>query len=241
MSKIDSDSVRAFIAFNRTAVLSTISKSQEGYPFGSVTPYDLLPDGRLIIWVARISEHYRNLLADSRASMFVLEQGGLDDPQPFARASVLLKFEPLEGPAATEAAASYNRRFPQKISHEIEHTFVLLAGLPEKIRWIGGFGEIGWVGGKDFTSAAHDLTAYHGRSICDHMNTDHQDALAELSGDKQAKGVRMVFADSSGFVISAPAGGQKFKRLDFTEPAPSPEDFRRKIIALLKQIRQTAG
>ena len=62
---------RDFITLNRTGFLSTISVSEAGYPFGSITPYDIDSEGRLIILIADISEHYKNLMADNRGSMLI--------------------------------------------------------------------------------------------------------------------------------------------------------------------------
>lgn len=251
------DKVRSFLNFNRNGVLSTHSRSQPGFPFGSITPYDIDSKGRLIIWVAKIAEHYRNLTADPHASLFVLEQGGLNDPQPFARATVLLRFEPAAAGENAAIETSFHRRFPAKYSHEMADSFIFLIGTPVKIRWIGGFGDIRWIDGADFQSAAPDEVSYHGWDICDHMNSDHNGALIELvQGQLAAAGspsdpdsasapppagpAAMISVDRTGFVIAIGSGGKKaFHQILFPEPVASPDEVRRSIIAMLQMIRQS--
>jgi putative heme iron utilization protein len=238
--------VRSFIAFNRNAVLSTQSQSNSGYPFGSVTPYDVDASGNLIIWVAKIAEHYRNLLAEPKASLFMLEQGGLNDPQPYGRATVLLNFEPVAGTQIEAVATSYHARFPAKWSHEIDGSFVFLRGTPERIRWIGGFGQIAWIDGDSYRSQARDNVAYFGRDICDHMNQDHRAAIVELLVDSDSTAtpppsidaVDMIEVDSGGFVAAIEASGSRqFRRVNFPERLADSEQVRKTLISMLAKAR----
>ena len=114
---------RDFITINRNGFLSTISVSQSGYPFGSITPYDIDSDGRLIILIADISEHYKNLAADSRASMLVTDQFGTHDPQLYARATVLGDFGLIPDDELEEVSWSYKSRFPEAVERERQNGF----------------------------------------------------------------------------------------------------------------------
>ena len=64
---------RNFVTLHQVAVMATISQTLPGYPFGSIVPYDTDEPVRLIIFVANISEHYRNISKDPRASLFVAD------------------------------------------------------------------------------------------------------------------------------------------------------------------------
>ena len=55
-------------------VLSTISVDVEGYPFGSVTPYCMDRMSRPIIYISPIAQHTKNIVADSRVSLTVIEK-----------------------------------------------------------------------------------------------------------------------------------------------------------------------
>ena len=66
-------------------VLSTISLDVPGYPFGSVTPYCADRQCRPVIYISRIAQHTRNVLADPRVSLTILEHGDSDDVQARGR------------------------------------------------------------------------------------------------------------------------------------------------------------
>ena len=57
-------------------VLSTISVDVSGYPFGSVTPYCADEQCRPVIYISRIAQHTKNIIADSRVSLTVVEDIG---------------------------------------------------------------------------------------------------------------------------------------------------------------------
>ena len=139
-----------FLRTKRYAVLSTNSHSQPGYPFGSLVPICLSASGKFIISISRLAEHYRNLEADSRASLFVFESPEAPamkpaDPQANARATILGEFQQLDQTAHTEEIGAFQAAFPNSPSSGMLPDFFYFALTPHKIRWIGGFGDIRWV------------------------------------------------------------------------------------------------
>ena len=50
-----------------TAVLSTLSKSSDNYPFGSFVTFASNGNRELIVYASDIAEHTKNVLNDSRA------------------------------------------------------------------------------------------------------------------------------------------------------------------------------
>lgn len=231
---------RNLVTASTWGVLSTLSRRHGGVPFGSVAPYDIRPDGKLVILVASISEHYKNLSADGRASLTVSEAARSEDPHTKGRATVLLDFAPISD---ADAARAYHERFPQTRGYEVTHDFHFLAGTPTRVRWIGGFGEIGWVDGAEFAAARPDPLAYLADGMIRHMNEDHLDALADLvrSRDRGAelRAVRMVAATSLGFTVRTGYGEKAaYHRFDFPEPAGDSEAARYAIIALLREARK---
>ena len=50
-----------------TAVLSTISKSSDSYPFGSFVTFSSSTHRELVIYASDIAEHTKNILHDPRA------------------------------------------------------------------------------------------------------------------------------------------------------------------------------
>ena len=58
-----------------SGILSTMSQELPGYPFGSVTPYVMTHEGRLVVYVSSIAQHTRNMQENSKVSLTVVEQG----------------------------------------------------------------------------------------------------------------------------------------------------------------------
>lgn len=149
-------SAQHFIASNRFGVLSTLSQTHIGYPFGSIVPYDITKNGEIIIYISLIAEHYRNLKKDPKASLIVIDPNGLSDPQAHARATILAEFFPVEDSERIGVQQSYEARFPNSINHEITQNFLFFRGRPKKIRWIAGFGDISWIDGDKFVVGDSD-------------------------------------------------------------------------------------
>jgi putative heme iron utilization protein len=138
------DAMRALVARERSGVLSTLHAEREGWPFGSVTPYALSREGDPIVLLSSIAEHTRNLAADPRASLFVQDSRSLDRPQAGARVTLLVRAEVPGGAAADEAREAYFARFPDSREHLSAHDFAPHVLRVDSIRWIAGFGEMGW-------------------------------------------------------------------------------------------------
>jgi heme oxygenase (biliverdin-IX-beta and delta-forming) len=64
---------RTLMHSGRIGSISTISRKQAGFPFGSLMPYGLDKQGRPIFLISTMAMHTQNLQADPRASLFVTE------------------------------------------------------------------------------------------------------------------------------------------------------------------------
>lgn len=197
---------RNFVVSNTHGILSTISESQKGYPFGSVTPYDINNNGDIFIYISFLAEHYKNLVVDARASLCVIDPFGVLNAQSHARATLVLDFSPPDETQKAGIMAAYEKRFPNSVSYELAHSFTFMVGKTKKVRWIGGFGDIGWIESERYLSATVDPLSYHAMDIIQHMNNDHADALVKICKSKCGKDaamhqVKMVAVNSSGFKL----------------------------------------
>ena len=232
---------RDFITFNRNGFLSTISVSEEGYPFGSITPYDIDSQGRLIILIADISEHSKNLIADNRASMLIVDQFGTHDPQMFARATVLGEFDLVPDDEIEEVSWSYKSRFPEAVERERQHGFDYWRCVPSQIRWIGGFGLIGWVQGIKYSDVTPDPLAYVGWDILQHMNLDHQKSLQALlnvfgNHDIDGKMIEMTNISRNDFTIQYNDGSNRNRiTIDFPETVEDSMGARKMFMSMLEK------
>lgn len=144
------DECRGFLRKYTHAVLSTFLSSDSSYPFGSLVNYDVHPSGDIIIKIAVISEHYKNLKADPHASIFILEDADSGDKQASSRATFLVDFHEVQDNEVEAIRQSFLKTFPNTIPPEIEQGFRYWRGTVSRIRWIGGFGSMGWIGGDSY-------------------------------------------------------------------------------------------
>src|SRR5258708_36468456 len=64
---------RTLLYLGRIGSLSTLSRKQPGFPFGSVMPYGLDDHGRPVFLISTMAMHTQNLQADSPASLLVTQ------------------------------------------------------------------------------------------------------------------------------------------------------------------------
>lgn len=137
--------VAELLARERHGVLSTIESRESAFPFGSITPYSLTDEGDPILLLSEIAEHAKNLRADPRASLFVADSRARSDPQAGARVTLLGNAAAVPARSGKKARESYLARFPQAESYFTAHRFSIFVLRVERVRWIAGFGSMGWL------------------------------------------------------------------------------------------------
>ena len=243
MSESDAEAVRALVAREHHGVLSTAHAEMGGWPFGSVTPYALSEDGDPLLLLSGIAEHTRNLAADPRASLLVQDSRALDRPQAGARATLLGRATVPTGEEAKAAGAAYLARFPEAESYFSAHDFAVHVLRVERVRWIAGFGSMGWLARDAWSPhVSADPLAPHARAILEHMNRDHADALVELAAWAQGvdgRAVRMTAIDSRGFDLTVEtARGEQSAHVPFASPVSSPDAARKALVGMLASARK---
>src|ERR1700757_2772641 len=93
---------RTLVHLGRIGSLSTLSRKQPGFPFGSVMPYALDEGGRPIFLISTMAMHTHNLVEDSRASLLVTQTDAGGDPLGASRVTLLGRVEAVQGSAAAE-------------------------------------------------------------------------------------------------------------------------------------------
>jgi putative heme iron utilization protein len=143
--------IRALLETERSGVLATLSASRGGWPFASVAPYALTGRGEPLLLLSSLAEHTRNVQADSRASLLVQDHASLADPQAGSRITILGRIEPLRESGLEAARERYLGRHPRAAARYVGlgdfRLYVLRVG---EARFIGGFGEMGWLAGEQF-------------------------------------------------------------------------------------------
>src|SRR5712675_2720771 len=94
---------RTLTYLGRIGSLSTISRKQPGFPFGSVMPYGLDQNGRPIFLISTMAMHTQNLQADPRASLLVTAPDASGDPLGASRVTVVGNVLTIPEPEVAEA------------------------------------------------------------------------------------------------------------------------------------------
>lgn len=129
----------------KNGVLSTLSKKMGGWPFGSLTPFAMTAEGDPMFLLSGLAEHTHNIVADPRVSLFLQDSSALDNPQAGARATILGNAGMIEDASLDDAKNRYLDRFPDSAQMFQMGDFKLFRLKIERVRFIGGFGEMYWL------------------------------------------------------------------------------------------------
>ena len=102
---------RTLMYLGRIGSLSTLSRKQPGFPFGSVMPYGLDDHGRPIFLISTMAMHTQNLQADPRASLLVTQDDTGGDPLGAARVTLVGNVLPIPESEVPEARKLYLQRY----------------------------------------------------------------------------------------------------------------------------------
>lgn len=144
-----SQPVRALLARETHGVLSTLSRKAQGWPFGSLTPFAVTEQGEPLLLLSQLAEHTQNLLADPRVSLLIQDSDALADPQAGARVTLLCTAMLVGDHEVETARQIYLQRFPDAVSLLQLGDFRLFKLRVERVRYIGGFGEMYWLSGAE--------------------------------------------------------------------------------------------
>jgi heme iron utilization protein len=223
-----------------TGALSTLALQPAGFPYGSFVTYGL-DGGAPIFLISEMAEHTRNLRADQRASLLVVEPGE-GDPLSRARVTLVGACRPIAEGDRARALAALVAVHPGAARYAAFGDFHLWRLSVDAVRYIGGYGRMSWVESADWASAEPDPLAAHAAGILLHMNQDHGAALIAychaFSRATDASAATMTGVDRYGFELSAQtAAGPRPIRLGFSRPLSSVAEVRQELVDLVKRAR----
>ena len=242
-----SERARTLVYLGRVGSLSTLSRKQPGFPFGSVMPYGLDGRGRPIFLISTMAMHTQNLQADSRASLLVTQPSSTQadaggDPLGASRVTVIGNVLTIPEPEVPDARQLYLERYANSkywVDFE-DFSFYRMDVLD--VYYVGGFGVMGWVAASDYNQAQPDPLADAAAGILEHMNTDHKDALVLLArafaGIDSQEAV-MTSVDRLGFHVRLKTpDGMKGARIAFLREVSNPGETRKVLVEMVQQARQ---
>jgi putative heme iron utilization protein len=232
---------RTLVYLGRIGSLSTLSRKQPGFPFGSVMPYGLNDQGSPIFLISTMAMHTQNLQADPRGSLLVTQPEAGGDPLGASRVTLLGNVARVPEPEVAEARKAYLERYANS-KHWVDFedfSFYRLDAID--VYYVGGFGVMGWVTALEYGGAKPDPLADAAAGIVRHMNADHKDALillARVFAGMESEEAAMTAVDRLGFSVRLKTqDGIRGARIAFPREARSPEETRAVLVEMTQQAR----
>ena len=233
---------RTLMYSGRIGSLSTISRKQPGFPFGSLMPYGLDDPGRPIFLISTMAMHTQNLQADPRASLFVTEPNASGDALGSSRVTLIGSALKIPEHELATARTAYLAGYPDsKYWVDFEDFFFYRLDVID-VYYVGGFGVMGWVAASDYSQAQSDPLSEHKKDIMQRMNADHKDALLLLAkrfAGIEAQEAAMTSVDRLGFNVRLKTQDRVHgARIAFLREVKSPTQAREVFGEMVKQARQ---
>tara|TARA_R110001583_G_scaffold173287_1_gene327264 strand:- start:112954 stop:113397 length:444 start_codon:yes stop_codon:yes gene_type:complete len=132
-----------FIRNQCYGVLSTLSVTKYGYPFGSITPYIISAEGDIAIFISHLAEHTHNIQANHKVSLTIFDPKDAANPSAGPRITCLAMARIAEDDILLRA--DYLQKFPdtEMILTLPGFHFYLLKLV--SIHLVAGFGQVKWL------------------------------------------------------------------------------------------------
>jgi hypothetical protein len=134
--------------------LATHSRDPHGYPYPTALPFAPTSAHVPMVLISHLAEHTRNLQSDTRAG-FLVSHSASDAVLEGQRLTMLGSFSQAPADSATEMSHRYLRYHPDAARYLELGDFTIWVMSIERMRYIGGFGAMGWLDG----SALDELEA----------------------------------------------------------------------------------
>jgi len=228
----------------RIGSLSTSSRKQPGFPFGSVMPYGLDERGRPLFLISTMAMHTQNLKADPRASLLVTQDGAGEDPLGASRVTLVGNVLPVPEADVAEARRRYLCAYPNSKYWVDFEDFSFYRLDVVDVYYVGGFGVMGWVSAEEYDRSQPDPLADSMAEILQHMNADHKDALVLLArkfAGMESQEAAMTAVDRLGFHVRLKTNdGMRGVRIAFVREVRNPGETRKVLVEMVQQARAGA-
>jgi heme iron utilization protein len=233
---------RTLLYLGRVGSLSTLSRKQQGYPFGSVMPYGLDEHANPVFLISTMAMHTQNVQADSRSSLLVTQPDSVGDPLGASRITLLGNTLPVPEPEVADTRKLYLARYANSKYWVDFDDFSFYRMDVVEVYYVGGFGVMGWVAASEYYSAQPDPLADAAAEIIKHMNTDHGDALVLLARafvGIEPQEISMTSVDRLGFHVRVKAqDGTRSARIAFLREVENPAEARKVLVEMVGQARR---
>src|SRR4051795_3732588 len=232
---------RTLVYISRIGSLSTLSRKQPGFPFGSVMPYGLDEHGRPIFLISTMAMHTQNLQADPHASLLVTQQDTEGEPLGASRLTLLGNVVPVPKPDLAQARKLYLERHANSKYWVDFEDFSFYRMDVVDVYYVGGFGVMGWVSASDYDRSQPDPLADSMAAIIQHMNADHKDALVMIArtfAHIDSTEATMTAVDRLGFHVRLKTDeGMRGARIAFLREVSNQSETRNVLVEMVQQAR----
>jgi len=233
---------RTLVYLGRVGSLSTLSRKQRGFPFGSVMPYGLDDHANPVFLISTMAMHTQNVQADPRSSLLVTQADTIGDPLGASRVTLLGNILPVPGPEVAEARKLYLARYANSKYWVDFDDFSFYWMDVVDVYYVGGFGVMGWVPASEYYGAQTDPLADTAAGIIQHMNADHGDGLVMLAkafSGIESQEATMTSVDRLGFHVRLKTqDGMRGARIAYLREVNSPAEARQVLVEMVAQARR---
>ena len=233
---------RTLLYLGRIGTLSTLSRKQQGFPFGSVMPYGLDEHERPVFLISTMAMHTQNVQADPRSSLLVTQPDASGDPLGAPRVTLLGNVLPIPELEIPEARKLYLARYANSKNWVDFEDFSFYGMDVIDVYYVGGFGVMGWVSAAEYSHVQPDPLSDVAADIIQHMNTDHGEALTLLActfAGIESQEATMTSVDRLGFQVRLRTpDGPRGARIAFSREVNSPVEARSVLIDMVAQAQQ---
>ena len=230
---------KTLVYLQQTGSLSTLSRKQPGWPFGSVMPYGLDAEGHPVFLISTMAMHTQNLLGDPRASLLVTPPESRVDPLGAARVTVMGSVTKVPKEENAEIRAGYLDRHANASYWVGYQDFGFFRMAIAEIYFVGGFGSMGWVTPADYVAAAVDPLATAFPNLIHELNTEQAETLLRLAralGDTEVQQATVTALDRLGFHLRLTIPGRiQGGRVAFPVPVRNESEVRDSLAGLAAQ------
>ncbi len=230
------------VHLQQTGSLSTLSRKQPGWPFGSVMPYGLDEAGQPVFLISTMAMHTQNLLGDPRASLLVTPPESRTDPLGAARVTLMGSAKKVSSGEIAQVRQRYLSRHANASYWVDFDDFGFFRLAIEDIYFVGGFGSMGWVTSEDYAAAAVDPLADEVSSLIPEINEQQAATLmllARVYGNVEAQQVTMTALDRLGFHLRIKTPDRmQGGRVAFTKPVGNAQEVRAGLADMAAQATQ---
>ena len=221
-----------------SGILSTISKKNKDYPFGSFTTFITGRDRKIYFYLSDIAQHTINFKNNSRACLTISRNKDDNyDVQNCQRLTLMGDIKNVPKENLQYCKNKFFFIFPESKKYLKFHGFNFYQLEINSVRWIGGFGKIAWldlVNWKKFQPKWKESE----NSIVNHMNKDHSNSIiSSLNAQHSIKDNKayMIFLTIDGYYAKS-KNQIFFIQLDKT--CNTTNEYRKELIKLAEKYRK---